>query len=489
MNLPSPSSAATGPGDRLETLLDAFVAEQRRLTAVERFSQRHADARAPLLESRYRALLPATPPGPGEQYAFEVDLDQCSSCKACVVACHSLNGLEPEESWREIRLLVGSRPVPQAPRPEAVTLAVTSACHHCVDPGCLKGCPVLAYEKDPLTGIVRHLDDQCIGCSYCIFTCPYEVPKFSESRGIVRKCDLCQGRLQAGEAPACVQACPNEAIRITRVPVAGTIDRCRGEASTSGHRDGGCSLPGMPSASITVPSTVYRSRRPMDGLESRLVSGTPGRVEAHWPLIAMLVLTQWGGGILAAVALGTGMAGRIPTVRDAAVAALGCLWVHAGLIASVFHLGQPLKAWRIWMGWRTSWLSREALALGAFSAVALIFTGWTAGLARVPGFPASPRVFQGAASMLLVLLVLATVAQIQVYAVTGRVRWRSWRTGLRFAGTVLMGCGVGGGLLAGTSPVPVVALLVLTGLSVFERWRFFAGGSPVDADSPDREMP
>lgn len=227
----------------------------------------------------------------------------------------------------------------------------------------------------------------------------------------------------------------------------------------------------------------------MDGLESRLVSGTPGRVEAHWPLIAMLVLTQWGGGILAAVALGTGMPGRIPTVRDAAVAALGCLWVHAGLIASVFHLGQPLKAWRIWMGWRTSWLSREALALGAFSAVALIFTGWTAGLARVPGFPASPRVFQGAASMLLVLLVLATVAQIQVYAVTGRVRWRSWRTGPRFAGTVLMGCGVGGGLLAGTSPVPVVALLVLTGLSVFERWRFFAGGSPVDADSPDREMP
>ena len=220
-------------------MVDAFVAEQRRLTAVERFSQRQADAPAPLLEQRYRALLPATPPGPGEQYAFEVDLDQCSSCKACVAACHSLNGLEPEESWREIRLLVGSRPVPQAPRPEAVTLAVTSACHHCVDPGCLKGCPVLAYEKDLLTGIVRHLDDQCIGCSYCIFTCPYEVPKFSESRGIVRKCDLCQGRLQAGEAPACVQACPNEAIRITRVPVAATIDRCRGEASTVGHRDGG----------------------------------------------------------------------------------------------------------------------------------------------------------------------------------------------------------------------------------------------------------
>jgi formate dehydrogenase iron-sulfur subunit len=470
-------------------LVDAFVAEQRRLTAVERFSQRQADARAPLLEQRYRALLPATHPGPGEQYAFEVDLDQCSSCKACVVACHSLNGLEPEESWREIRLMVGSRPVPQTPRPEAVTLAVTSACHHCVDPGCLKGCPVLAYEKDPLTGIVRHLDDQCIGCSYCIFTCPYEVPKFSESRGIVRKCDLCQGRLQAGEAPACVQACPNEAIRITRVPVAATIDRCRGEGSTAGHRDGGCSLPGMPPASITVPSTVYRSKRPMDGLESRPVTGTPCRRDAHWPLIAMLVLTQWGGGILAAVALGTGMSGRIPTGRDAAVAALGCLWVHAGLIASVFHLGQPLKAWRIWMGWKTSWLSREALALGAFSSVSLLFTGWIAGLAWVPAFPAPLRGFQGVASGLLVLLVLTTVAQIQVYVVTGRAGWRSRRTGPRFAGTVLMGWGVGWGLMVGPSWVSILALLLLTGLSMFERWRFFAGGFLADVDSRDQERP
>ncbi|MEN9547365.1 MAG: Anaerobic dimethyl sulfoxide reductase chain, partial [Verrucomicrobiota bacterium] len=74
----------------LETLIDAFLAEQRQLTAVERFSQRVGDTGRPLLEPHYRALLPATPPGPGEQYAFEVDLDQCSSCKACVVACHSL---------------------------------------------------------------------------------------------------------------------------------------------------------------------------------------------------------------------------------------------------------------------------------------------------------------------------------------------------------------------------------------------------------------
>ena len=50
---------------------------------------------------------------------------------------------------------------------------------------------MLAYEKDAETGIVRHLDDQCIGCQYCVLKCPYDVPKYSKKRGIVRKCDMC----------------------------------------------------------------------------------------------------------------------------------------------------------------------------------------------------------------------------------------------------------------------------------------------------------
>ena len=78
----------------------------------------------------------------------------------------------------------------------------------------MNGCPVKAYEKDPVTGIVRHLDDQCIGCQYCVLTCPYEVPQFNSKRGIVRKCDMCSDRLAASEAPACVQSCPNQAITI-----------------------------------------------------------------------------------------------------------------------------------------------------------------------------------------------------------------------------------------------------------------------------------
>src|SRR5439155_23304394 len=165
-------------------------------------------------EKFYRTLLPARPPRPGEQYAFEVDLDACSGCKACVTACHNLNGLDEGETWREIGLLHGRGDG------EPFLQTVTTACHHCVDPACLNGCPVLAYDKDPVTGIVRHLDDQCIGCQYCVMKCPYESPQYSEARGIVRKCDMCSSRLTVGEAPACVQACPNEAIRITVVDTA-----------------------------------------------------------------------------------------------------------------------------------------------------------------------------------------------------------------------------------------------------------------------------
>jgi formate dehydrogenase iron-sulfur subunit len=195
------------------SLVDLLLDEQQQLTAVERFAQRHADARAPIQERWYRDLIPASSPGPGEQYAFRVDLDLCTGCKACVTACHNLNGLGEEETWRDVGLLIGEEP--SAPSLQTVT----TTCHHCEEPACLAGCPVRAYEKDPVTGIVRHLDDQCIGCQYCVLKCPYDVPKYDASRGIVRKCDMCSDRLSAGEAPACVQGCPTSAITIDVVAV------------------------------------------------------------------------------------------------------------------------------------------------------------------------------------------------------------------------------------------------------------------------------
>ena len=226
-------------------LIDRLIEAQQSLTAVEKFSQSYRDQSSPVLEPQYRDLIPLDGPGEGEQYTFEVDLDACSGCKACVAACHNLNGLDDGELWRNVGLLVGGT------ESEPTLQHVTVACHHCLEPACMHGCPVNAYEKDAVTGIVSHLDDQCIGCRYCMFMCPYDVPTYSETKGIVRKCNMCSDRLAVGEAPACVQSCPNKAIKITKVSVDEIVSSCETDQL----------VPGAPDVHVTLPTTRYNTRR------------------------------------------------------------------------------------------------------------------------------------------------------------------------------------------------------------------------------------
>src|SRR5688572_8781926 len=241
----SPVTLVHPPDAPLRTLIDDLLAEQQSLSAVDRFAKRQERGQPAAQARYYRELIPLTRPQRGEQYAFGVDLDACTGCKACVNACHSLNGLDEDEIWRNVGVIVGGT----GERPYQQT--VTTACHHCAEPGCLLGCPVMAYEKDAETGIVRHLDDQCIGCQYCVLKCPYDVPKYSKKRGIVRKCDMCYNRLAAGEAPACVQACPTGAIRIVKR----SIEEIRSEgAANEGF------LIGAPLPKTTRPSTKYVGR-------------------------------------------------------------------------------------------------------------------------------------------------------------------------------------------------------------------------------------
>jgi formate dehydrogenase iron-sulfur subunit len=368
----------------LRTLLDEVIADQRQLTAVAAFSQAH-DFGA-IRTQRYRELIPLSLPAAGQQFAFEVDLDRCSGCKACVAACHSLNGLDDNESWREVGTLISNdwrRPFRQT---------VTTACHHCVDPGCLNGCPVLAYEKDPVTGIVRHLDDQCIGCQYCVMMCPYEVPKYSEARGIVRKCDMCSQRLVAGEAPACVQACPTEAIRISIVESNSLVVDLRESFTESSF------LPSSPDPAITVPTTRFVSRQALAPDLVSLDASVLREQPAHWPLVWMLVLTQLGVGATMAALL------------SPSLLMIGLAATVLGLASSVAHLGKPLKAWRSFLGLRTSWLSREICAFGVFAVLLSAATG------RVLA-----NVFLPAAAIAGVLAVLCSAF---VYHATRRVFWR-----------------------------------------------------------------
>ena len=389
------------------------------LTAVEEFARLHEEHELPANERWYRDLIPLSQPGPGEQYAFEVDLDACTGCKSCVVACHSLNGLDDDESWRSVGTLQGGGKI-------AFQQTVTTACHHCVDPACLSGCPVNAYEKDDVTGIVSHLDDQCIGCSYCTLTCPYEVPRFNEARGIVRKCDMCRGRLEVGEAPACVQSCPNGAIRISIVSKA--------DAVTAAAVTGAALVPGAPSSSITVPTTTYRTSRPQPADTTAVDHLTLRPAHPHPPLAAMLVLTQ-----LAVAAIGIDVVLRAWPVAalSAAVrpvhAALAAVVALAAMGASTFHLGRPRYAFRAVLGFSHSWLSREVVAFGAFAALAPAYAvaAW-----RAPASALTTVV--GVAA--LAAGVAGVGCSVMLYAVTRRTWWQARRTVPLF---VLSGAGTG----------------------------------------------
>ena len=401
-------------------LVDQLLREQQDLSAVERFAQRHADAVEPSRARFYRDLLPASPPAAGQQYAFEVDLDVCTGCKACVTACHNLNGLDDAEAWRTVGLLHGG----SATAP--VQQTVTTACHHCLDPACMKGCPVGAYEKDAVTGIVKHLDDQCIGCQYCTFTCPYDVPKFNVERGIVRKCDMCSDRLSAGEAPACVQACPNEAIRIT------VVDRDKVHADAQG----GHLVPGAPSSQITLPTTVYKSSRalPDNLLPASFYKVTPSH--AHRPLVFMLVMTQLSVGAFLMEAMGSRwLPARDVLPLESMHAILATVIGLAALGASTLHLGRPAYAFRAILGLRTSWMSREILAFGLFAPLALMYA------ASLRFVPALVLPYRDALSYAVAGAgMLGVVCSVLIYHVTRRAWWDAATTGFKFGmTTVLLG--------------------------------------------------
>lgn len=404
--------ALSDPTDRTDTsnrtdLISHALSEQQTLRTPVALFSREYDSKS--VKKRFTHLIPLSKPLAGEQYGFEVNLDACTGCKACVAACHSLNGLDDDESWRDVGLLVGTRIQPYQQ-------TVTTACHHCAEPACADGCPVLAYDKDPVTGIVRHLDDQCIGCSYCILKCPYDVPKFNFKRGIVRKCDMCQSRLAEGEAPACVQACPNEAIKIKVVNL-NTVP------------DHGQIIAGAFESSYTRPTTTYISAKPIP-THAKAADASVLRLDhAHLPLTVMLVLTQMSAGafLINSIAAWLG----VVSLHEAGIVSLVAFIIGLmGIALSVLHLGQPLKAWRAFLGWRKSWLSREILAFGLFAKLgALTMAAWWWGDFSMLRWAITLAAGGG---------ILAVFTSVMVYVDTRRPFWSLKLTGGKFFGTMLL---------------------------------------------------
>jgi Fe-S-cluster-containing dehydrogenase component len=386
---------------------------------------------------------------------FLFDVNRCTGCHACLLACAVENGLEPGSSWRAVFSYNASG------LPGIARYHLSFGCLHCAEPACMIHCPSRAYSRHLSTGAVLLDPALCIGCRYCSWACPFDAPKYCRATGTMSKCTFCNGRLIDGQAPACCALCPTGALQFAGL-----------------GPDAGIEVPaGFPQTGLG-PAIRFRLPRSSSGPEMdhglrehaessadlpHPVASTKLSIESDWSLIAFTLAAC----LLAAMA-GAAMTGSVrPGAFDFLAAGLGALGVSA------LHLGRSARAWRSLLNLRRSWLSREIAAyvlfLALYTASALVpaaqrLLGWAALLAGFTCLYAIDRVYgsvsgraypvlhsgsavltglflygviahSGAAAAATGLAKLVLYAERQPWA---RGRWRAWAAALRLsAGFVL----------------------------------------------------
>lgn len=138
-------------------------------------------------------------------YTMLIDLDICSGCHACSVACKAEHRA-PTGSFRHRVQTAQSGSFPLVTRQFIPTL-----CQHCTDAPCIPACPTEAIQRTE-SGAVLIDPEMCVGTGSCVEACPYGAIYYDLDTSQAVKCDFCQDRLAEGEQPACAATCPTDAI-------------------------------------------------------------------------------------------------------------------------------------------------------------------------------------------------------------------------------------------------------------------------------------
>jgi anaerobic dimethyl sulfoxide reductase subunit B (iron-sulfur subunit) len=186
-----------------------------------------------------------------KQYGFYFDASACMGCKTCQTACTDKNDLPLGVNWRKVYQYGGGSWVSQSNylMPNGLFVySLSTACQHCEKPVCAEVCPAGAITKRA-DGVVLINQDQCVGCRYCEWACPYGAPQFQEAKGVMSKCNFCEDLLAKGENPACVDSCPMRAIEY------GELSELRAKYGNAN------AIEPLPTAAITSPSLVITPHR------------------------------------------------------------------------------------------------------------------------------------------------------------------------------------------------------------------------------------
>lgn len=164
-----------------------------------------------------------------KEVAMLFDSSHCTGCKGCQVACKQWNmlpsalGLNENEFTGKLqgpadlngntRLVMTFDEKPSGNKFQPVNWAIgRRSCFHCTDAGCVAACTSGALQKQE-NGVVTFDVNKCNGCTMCQSACPFDVPRFRPTDGIIDKCTLCWDRLEEGGVPACVKTCQPEALK------------------------------------------------------------------------------------------------------------------------------------------------------------------------------------------------------------------------------------------------------------------------------------
>ncbi|HSJ29559.1 MAG TPA: 4Fe-4S dicluster domain-containing protein [Acidimicrobiia bacterium] len=132
---------------------------------------------------------------------FAIDHSRCIGCRACVQACSECG------THRGVSLIQ----LDTVDRFHS-TQTVPMVCMHCEDPTCAHVCPADAIKQNEDGVVQSSLKPRCIGCSNCVYACPFGIPKYVAEFDQMMKCDMCYDRTSEGLKPMCASVCPSDAL-------------------------------------------------------------------------------------------------------------------------------------------------------------------------------------------------------------------------------------------------------------------------------------